>query len=118
MSDFNPHLQPVLDGLLLAHPLVRAGKMFGYPAYYAGKKLCACLYEGGVGLKLPAASAGRLLREDPHVIPFQPLGRPPMRAWVQINLPEPEGYRAYRSVFAESVRFVLEQQGLQSGESS
>lgn len=41
-----------------------------------------------------------------------------MRAWVQINLADPESYCAYQSVFAESVRFVLEQQGLQSGESS
>ncbi|NMB82774.1 MAG: TfoX/Sxy family protein, partial [Ignavibacteria bacterium] len=62
MAIYNLFFQPVLDDLLLAHPLVRAGKMFGYPAYYAGKKLCACLYEEGVGLKLPAASAERLLR--------------------------------------------------------
>jgi hypothetical protein len=93
----NPHLQPILDDLLLAHPLVRASKMFGYPACYASKKLCACLYEGGVGFKLPAASAERLLREDPHVVPFQPFGRSRMRAWVHINLPDPEGYRAYQS---------------------
>jgi len=71
--------------------------MFGYPACYASKKLCACLYEGGVGFKLPAASAERLLREDPHVVPFQPFGRSRMRAWVHINLPDPEGYRAYQS---------------------
>jgi len=107
MAIFNSYLQPVLDDLLLAHSQVRAGK-----------KLCACLYEGGVGLKLPAVSAERLLREDPHVVHFHPIGCPPMRAWVQINLPDPESYRAYQSVFTESVRFVLEQQGLQSGESS
>lgn len=52
MSTFNPLLQSVLDNLLHAHPLVRAGQMFGYPAYYAGKKLCASLYEGGVGFSL------------------------------------------------------------------
>ena len=27
--------------------------MFGFPAYYVGKKLCICLYEQGVGVKLP-----------------------------------------------------------------
>ena len=52
MAIYNLSFQPVLDGLLLAHPQVRAGRMFGYPAYYAGKKLCACLYEGGVGFSL------------------------------------------------------------------
>lgn len=30
-----------------------------------------------------------------------------MRAWVQIDLPDLEGYRACRDVFVESVRFVL-----------
>ncbi len=55
MSCINPHLQPVLDGLLLAHPLVRDGWMFGYPVYYAGNKLCACLYEQGVGVNLQSS---------------------------------------------------------------
>ncbi|NMC60494.1 MAG: hypothetical protein GYA51_14085, partial [Candidatus Methanofastidiosa archaeon] len=92
MPTFNPLLQPVLDDLRLAHPLVRAGKMFGFPAYYAGKKLCACLYEQGVGLKLPAETAERLLREDLQVVLFQPFGRSPMRAWAQVDLPAPCGY--------------------------
>ncbi len=74
-----------------------AGPDVRLPGLLAAKKLCACLYEGGVGLKLPAASAERLLRGDPRIVPFQPFGRPPMRAWVHINLPDPEGYRAYRS---------------------
>jgi len=47
--------------------------MFGFPAYYVGKKLCICLYEQGVGVKLPEASAARLLEVDQNVIPFQPL---------------------------------------------
>ena len=81
-----PNIKTILDDLLLSHDLVRAGKMFGYPAYYAGKKLCICLYEDGVGVKLPAASAAKLLDDDPRVVPFQPLGRPRMREWVQINL--------------------------------
>ena len=44
MPTFNPLLQTVLDDLLLAYPLVRAGK-----------KLCACLYEQGVGHKLKSS---------------------------------------------------------------
>jgi hypothetical protein len=32
MADFNPNHKIVLDRLLLVHPLVQAGKMFGFPA--------------------------------------------------------------------------------------
>lgn len=84
--------------------------MFGFPAYYAGKKLCICLYEQGVGIKLPADSVNSLLENDPNAIPFQPLGKPKMREWVQINLDDSEAYVQYESVFHESIRFVHEQQ--------
>ena len=110
MANFNPDHKVVLDDLLLDHPLVRAGKMFGFPAYYAGKKLCICLYEQGVGVKLPRQSVTRLLEGDRNVIPFQPYGKAVMREWVQINLEYPEDYRQYQPVFDESIRHVLAQQ--------
>lgn len=110
MSNFNPDHKAVLDDLLLGHPGVRPGKMFGMPAYYAGEKLCICLYEQGVGLKLPETSAAKLLEADPNVVPFQPMGRPRMREWVQINLARSEEYQQYLAVFDESIRFVLGQQ--------
>jgi hypothetical protein len=108
MANFNPNHKTVIDNLLLPHPLVRAGKMFGFPAYYADKKLCICLYEQGVGVKLPAATVARLLESDPNAIPFQPLGKPKMREWVQINLDNSEAYVQYESVFHESILFVHE----------
>ncbi|MBM3151141.1 MAG: hypothetical protein FJZ96_02875 [Chloroflexi bacterium] len=110
MANFNPDHKTVLDNLLLSHPLLRAGKMFGFPAYYAGKKLCICLYEDGVGIKLPAATVTRLLETDANAIPFQPLGKPKMREWVQINLDDSEGYVQYEALFHESILFVHEQQ--------
>ncbi len=110
MANFNSEHKAVLDELLLSQPNVRSGKMFGYPAYYAGKKLCICLYEQGVGVKLPEGSAARLLEVDQNVSPFQPLGRPKMREWIQINLPRSEDYRQYKSVFEELIRHVLGQQ--------
>lgn len=110
MSLFNPAIQAVLDEMLLGYAGVRAGKMFGFPAYYAGAKLCICLYEQGVGVKLPEISASRLLESDANVVPFQPLGRARMRAWVQINAAPPEAYREYRAVFEESIGYVLGQQ--------
>jgi hypothetical protein len=110
VANFNPEHKAVLDDLLLGYRHVRSGKMFGLPAYYAGKKLCICLYEQGVGVKLPEQSATKLLDEDRNAVPFRPMGRPKMREWVQINLSRSEDYRQYRSVFDESIRHVMAQQ--------
>jgi len=110
MADFNAEHKAVLDDLLLGYPHVRPGKMFGFPAYYAGKKLCICLYEQGVGVKLPEQSAAELLAADRNTVPFQPMGKPEMREWVQINLSRSEDYRQYEPVFDESIRYLLAQQ--------
>jgi hypothetical protein len=110
MANFNPKHKVVLDDLLLGKPRVQPGKMFGFPAYYAGKKLCICLYEQGVGIKLSEQSAVKLLASDRNAVPFQPMGRRKMREWVQINLSRSEEYRQYEAVFDESVRHVLAQQ--------
>ncbi len=110
VANFNPKHKAVLDDLLLGRPHVRPGKMFGFPAYYAGRKLCICLYEQGVGVKLPEQSAAELLRVDRNAVPFQPMGKPKMREWVQINVSRSEEYRQYKAVFEESIRHVLAQQ--------
>lgn len=111
MSKFSPEHKAVLDELLLGYPGVRPGLMFGFPAYYAGAKLCITLYDQGVGLKLPAQSAAALLEANPNVIPFQPMGKSRMREWVQINLSRSEDYRQYMPVFEESIQYVLSGQG-------
>ena len=107
MVEFNQNHKAVLDELFLELPNVRPGKMFGYPAYYAGKKLSICVVGDGVGLKLPESTANRLLEEDPNITPFQPLGRRKMREWVQINLDDPNGLANYTDVFDESIAYVL-----------
>lgn len=107
MVQFRSEIKAVMDELLLGDPRVRSGKMFGYPAYYAGEKLAICLYEDGVGVKLPADIAAELIADDAHVVPFQPLSRPKMREWVQINLSSAVEYRGYQPRFEESIRFVL-----------
>jgi len=113
-ANFTPEHKAVLDNLLLGHPLVQPDRMFGFPAYYAGRKHCICLYEGGVGIKLPEQSAARLLQTDQNATPFQPMGKPKMREWVQINLSRSEDYRQYEAVFDESLRYVLDQQEKQA----
>jgi hypothetical protein len=108
MTNFNPDHKAVLDRLLLDYPHVRPGKMFGFPAYYVVKKLAICLFEQGVGVKLPEQTVTKLLEKDSHIVPFQPMGKPKMREWVQINLINSEDYIQYKALFEESIRYLLE----------
>ena len=108
MINFNSENKVFLDKLLLDYPHIRPGKMFGFPAYYVAKKLAICLYEQGVGVKLPEQSVIKLLETDSNIVPFQPMGKPKMREWVQINLNNPENYIQYKAVFEESIRYLLE----------
>ena len=109
MANWNEKIKLVLDELILSNSHVRLGKMFGYPAYYAGKKLCICLYEEGVSIKLPEQSASALLTSDNNTVPFQPMGKPKMREWVQINLENAEDYKKYQAVFEASIRYLTQQ---------
>lgn len=95
----------ILDTLLLDLPGVMEGSMFGYPAYYANGKLFACIYGGGVGLKVPEEVANRLVAEK-RVVPFQPLGRPKMREWIQIDRAISKDYVEVTSLFRTAVEFV------------
>jgi hypothetical protein len=106
---FNPAHKQVIDSMLLPNPLVRPGKMFGYPAYYVGKKLFACLYEDGVGLKLPGEMVQALLDESTF-IHFQPMGRRIMREWVQICRSDSTAYTADEALFTASIEFVAKSQ--------
>lgn len=110
MVVFNANYKSILDDLLLGLPGVQPGKMFGYPAFYAGEKLSICLVGEGVGLKLPAERVDQLLAEDPSTSPFQPLGRRKMREWLQINAACAEDLPDYLPVFQESIQYVLQLQ--------
>lgn len=107
MGYFNNEHKKVLDNILLPNPLIREGKMFGYPAYYVGKKLSICLYEEGVGVKIPQKSAETLLASDKKVTPFQPMGKARMREWIQINVEDPQDLLKYQTLFDESIQYIL-----------
>ena len=102
---FIPGHKEVLDRILLVIPGVTAAKMFGFPAYFIGKKLFACVYGDGVGVKLATVLAEELLTR-PDVIPFKPYGKPRMKNWVQINRSHSEDYADDASVFRTSVDYV------------
>jgi len=85
-------------------PGTRLGKMFGYPALYAGGKLCACAYGDGVGLKLPGEVVAALSEEESFE-PFQPYGKR-MREWVFLRATAGEAVRARSHLLRQAARFV------------
>jgi hypothetical protein len=102
---FNIQHKKVLDSFLLKTPGVVSGKMFGYPAYYIQQKLFACVYEDGVGIKIPEDKANELVGNE-GIIQFQPLGRAKMREWIQINREKSEDYLNDQEIFVSSIKFV------------
>lgn len=108
MVYFNPEHKKILDSFLLVQPGVKAGKMFGYPAYYVSGKMFACLYENGLGVKVPEAAA-KQWREQEDIGPFQPMGKTNMREWIQINAADSNQYLEYSSLLLASIEFVSSQ---------
>ena len=104
-AKFNIEHKRILDSFLLKIPGVVPGKMFGYPAYYINKKLFACLYENGVGIKIPENKVNELIGKK-EIIYFQPLGRAKMREWIQINRENSEDYLKDQEIFKISIKFV------------
>lgn len=102
---YNPQHKGILDSFLLAAPGVSPGKMFGYPAYYLNRRLFACLYEDGVGVKVPAKLASDLIGQE-GIIPFQPMGKAKMKEWIQINREDSADYLNDQGIFEESIRFI------------
>jgi len=104
-SKYREDVKATLDGLLLGLPMVKAGKMFGYPAYYVKGKLFACVYGDGVGLKVPEQVANALLEKE-AIIPFQPMGRNRMREWIQINRDSAKDYMDDIEILETSASYV------------
>jgi hypothetical protein len=101
----------VLDGMLLKLPGVEAGEMTGLFAYFVGKKMFACVWNGGVGVRLPAAEAANLQFSRDNVAPFTPKGRPSTREWIQINHTDPADYEKDLGIFQSSIAFVRASRG-------
>jgi hypothetical protein len=102
---YSADIKNIVDSILLEIPVVTQGKMFGYPAYYVNGKLFACVYEDGIGIKVPENTAVELIGK-PEIGFFQPLGRPKMKEWIQINRENPDDYRKDMEIFNTSIRFV------------
>jgi hypothetical protein len=104
---FHPGHLTTIRGLLSSHEDVREGRMFGLPAFFAGRRMFACIYGDGVGIKVPASLAASLL-ERSDTESFRPYGKSAMREWVQINHTTSSDYEADLDVFLISLRFVTQ----------
>lgn len=86
-------------------PAVRAGAMFGYPAWFVNGKMFACLYRSGVGIKVPANIASELRRLS-HIHDFRPYGKPRMREGIEIRRRPARDLREDSWIFERSMKFV------------
>ncbi len=96
----------VLDSFLLKIPGVEAAEMTGLPAYFVGKKMFACISNGGVGIRLSGAEAANLQFSMANVVPFQPKGTRSTREWIQINHENSADYAKDLPIFRASIEFV------------
>ena len=95
-----------IDALLLKLPGVSARKINGLDAYFVSDKMFACISGGGVGLRLPAATATELHFSRDNIVPFQPGGTASSREWIQINRAEAAEYEKDLELFRDSIEFV------------
>ena len=95
-----------IDALLLKLPGVSARKINGLDAYFVSDRMFACISDGGIGLRLPAATATELQFSRDNVVPFQPGGMTSSREWIQIDRAEAAEYEKDLELFRTSLEFV------------
>jgi len=96
----------LIDALLLKLPGVSARKISGLDAYFVNDKMFACISGGGVGLRLPVATATELQFSRGDVVPFQPGGMASTREWIQIERDDATEYEKDLELFQTSLEFV------------
>ena len=95
-----------IDALLLELPGVSARKINGLDAYFVSDRMFACISGGGIGLRLPAATATELQFSRDNVVPFQPRGMAGTREWIQIDRGDAAEYEQDLELFRASIEFV------------
>jgi hypothetical protein len=95
-----------IDAVLLKLPGVSARTINGLDAYFVSDKMFACISGGGVGLRLPAATATELQFSRDNVVRFQPGGMASSREWIQIDRAEAAEYEKDLELFRASLEFV------------
>jgi hypothetical protein len=100
-----------IDAVLLRIPGVTAKKINSLDAYFVNDRMFACISGGGVGLRLPVATATDLQFSRDDVVPFQPGGVASSREWVQIDRAEAAEYEKDLPLFQAALEFVKAARG-------
>ena len=100
-----------IDALLLKLPGVSARKINGLDAYFVSDKMFACISGGGIGLRLPVATATELQFSRENVVAFQPGGVASTREWIQIDRADAADYEKDLELFQASLEFVKTSRG-------
>lgn len=103
-----PDLLEAVRHPLREAPGVRERPMFGYPAFFAGTRMFACLYEDGIGLRLPAPRVVALL-ESAGGQAFRPHGKHAMREWIHVVPGSGEPPERLRDLVIEAMEFACAQ---------
>jgi hypothetical protein len=104
---FRSDLESFLTEFIEHHRGVRAGKMFGLPAGYVGRRLFACLMEDGIIVRLPDEIAKREMKKGG--IAFSRRGRE-LGGWVMYRPRTAAAARTLIPVLEIAVRNVAERQ--------
>jgi len=95
-----------IDAVLLKLPGVSTKKINRLDAYFVSDRMFACISGGGVGLRLPAATATELQFSRDNVVPFQPGGMASSKEWIQIDRADAAEYERDLELFRASMEFV------------
>ena len=101
----NEPKKSILDDFFSGDEFVRQGQMFGYPAYYVGRTMFACLYEGKIGLKVPEEIANKA-REMDEVTDFRPHGKPKMREWIQFDFHSIKELNLHQNLIVSALQYA------------
>ena len=106
MADIPSSRKEQIDALLLKLPGVSARKITGLDAYFVSDKMFACVSDGGIGLRLPAAMATELQFSCDFIGPFSPGGMATTREWIQIKRANAADHAKDLQLFQDSIDYV------------
>ena len=95
-----------VDAVLCKLPGVVSKKIGGMDGYFVNDRMFACISGGGVGLRLPVATARELQFSRENVVPFQPGGMASTKEWVQIERADAAEYEKDLELFQAAYDFV------------
>jgi hypothetical protein len=101
-----PSRKALIDALLLKLPGVSARKINGLDGYFVSDRMFACISDGGVAIRLPAAVATELHFSRDNISPFSPGGIVSTREWIQINRADAAEYEKDLPLFQDSIKFA------------